>query len=221
ARAHGAARAARQARRGLGDPDPRPGAVARLRRLAPRAHPASLGRVDALEHAAADRHRAPRVDRARDGAARELLLVRLALAIAVEELRDGRVAPVDDAHAAADARRAAEADVALAAVLDEAHVREVRRAAAHARRGARGAELAQQRAAAVPLLEQREPVLLLLAGEQERPHALELADDRLLGGVVPARLVGERAQHVFEQAQLLAHDGMRQRAALHRAGQPL
>src|SRR5690606_23743714 len=120
-----------------------------------------------------------------------LLFVRVALLVAVEELRDGGVAPVDDAHAAPDAGRLAEADVAPPALLAQPQVREVRGARVDPRRAPRGLELAQQRAPPIPLLEERQPVLLLLARNQDRPDPLELLDQRGLGALVPGGLVGE------------------------------
>ena len=67
----------------------------------------------------------------------DLLLVLLALLVAVVELRDRRVAPVDDAHAVLEAGGAPETEVALAAVLAQPQVREVRRRRVDARGRAR------------------------------------------------------------------------------------
>src|SRR5262249_8068678 len=116
-------------------------------------------RFDPLERAVADPHGAPRRDGAAARAPAELLLVLVALLVAVEDAADRRVPPVDDADARLDARRAAEAEIALLAVRLEPHVREVGRARVHFRRLGRAAQLAQQRALPVPLLGQRHGVL--------------------------------------------------------------
>ena len=171
--------------------------------------PASLGRVDSFESAGSNRDRATRRDLAGHQPSRQLLLVGLALLVAVEEAGDRRVAPVDDAHAAADAGGSTEEDVALPARLAEPQVREVGRARLHAGRGARGAELAQERASPVPLLEQGQLILLLLARDQEAPDALQLLHERSLGGPVLGHLVGQHAQRLIEQVQLLGDDRMR------------
>src|SRR5207244_10211217 len=56
----------------------------------------ALRSLDALERAVADGDRAPRGQHTGARAAGDLLLERLALAVGVEEARDGRVPPVDD-----------------------------------------------------------------------------------------------------------------------------
>ena len=75
----------------------------------------------------ADRHRPAREHAPFVVAAGELLLVLLALLIAVVQLGDGCVAPVHDAQPVLEAGGAAQAQVALAPVFFEAHVREVGR----------------------------------------------------------------------------------------------
>ena len=88
-----------------------------------------LGRVDALR---ARRSRIVTVRRVATSPLRrapaDLLLVLVALLVAVEELRDRRVPPVDDAHAVVEARGLAEAEVAYPPALAQPQVREVGRA---------------------------------------------------------------------------------------------
>src|SRR5207249_2624565 len=80
----------------------------------------ALRSLDALERAVADGDRAPRAQHTGARAAGDLLLERLALAVGVEEARDGRVPPVDDRQPGQEPRRLAEQDVLLAAVLHDA-----------------------------------------------------------------------------------------------------
>src|SRR6185295_18289653 len=74
-------------------------------------------RFDAPELAIADRHRAPRQHDAFFHAAGDLLLVLLALAVAIEDARDGRVSPVDDRVALEETRRLADQDFLHARLL--------------------------------------------------------------------------------------------------------
>jgi hypothetical protein len=115
----------------------------RLRRDAPAAlrgvvrHEHALGRLDALQLSGADCYGPARLDPAFLDAPADLLLVLVALLVAVEELRDRRVAPVHDAQAVVEAGGTAETDVAHAPALAQSHVREVGRARIHLRCAAR------------------------------------------------------------------------------------
>src|SRR5437667_265675 len=117
----------------------------------------------------------------------EALLVGVPFLVAVEEARDGRVAPVDDLHAAARLDEAARADqdVAPLAILFEAQVPEVGRLAIDRRRVPLAA-LARQRLDSVHLLEDRPLVLRLRLGQgiaqlDERAGVVDL-DAALAGG---------------------------------------
>ena len=79
----------------------------------------------ALEQAVADAHHAARQDFTFAKASGELLFVVVALLVAVEDSRDGRVAPVDDAQAALDARGTTEEEIAIAGCLAQTQVRKV------------------------------------------------------------------------------------------------
>ena len=89
-----------------------------------------LGRVDPLQGAVAHRDGAAHRHRAGAGAAGDLLVVFVTLLVAIEQARDGGVAPVDDADAAGDERRLAEADIPLAVLLAQAEMAEIGRLAA-------------------------------------------------------------------------------------------
>ncbi|HVH07945.1 MAG TPA: hypothetical protein VNE71_18275, partial [Myxococcota bacterium] len=76
-------------------------------------------------------------------------------------------------------RRLAEAEIAHAAGLAQAQVREVRRGRVDLGRRARLAELRAQRGEHVPALGQRRALEVVDAAAQELvPHVLELLDDR-------------------------------------------
>jgi hypothetical protein len=109
-----------------------------------------LRRVDPLQVLLADRHRAPGFDRALVDAAGDVLFVVVALLVAVEELGDGRVAPVDDAQPVVEAGRLAEAELADVVALAQPEVGEVGRLRIHLRHAARLAELLEQRTLHVP-----------------------------------------------------------------------
>ena len=203
--------AAREARRLARDLQP---AAVRVGDEAP------LRRVDARERGAADRDGAPRHHLAGHDAAADLLLVVLALLVAVVEPRDRRVPPVDDAHAVLEAGRLAEAEVALAPVLAQAQVGEVRRGGVDARRGARLAELRAQRGQHAPALVQRRALEVVDAAAQQLiADVLELLDDRGLGRRLAVRRAGDAVVHAFEQRELLGDDPIRQ-SPLHQLPAP-
>ena len=140
-----------------------PGAGAQIAREGPlrRGDPAQIG-VD-------DGDRAARQHLAFHQPIAEALLVGVPFFVAVEEARDGGVAPVDDLHAAARLDEAARADqdVAPLAVLFEAQVAEVGGLAIDRRRVPLAA-LARQRLDPVHLLQDRALVLGLRFGQARR-----------------------------------------------------
>ena len=179
-----------------------PGAqIARERPLRGR-DPAQIG-VD-------DRDRAAREHLALDQLVAQPLLVGVAFLVAVEEARHGRVAPVDDLHAAARLDEAARADqdVAALAALLQAQVAEVGRLAIDGRRVALAA-LLRQRLDPVHLLQDRSLVLGLGLGQRvaqldQRAGVVDL-DARSCAGAPRVQL----AQHDVEELLLLADDRRR------------
>ena len=165
----------------------------------------ALGSIDADELSGLDRDSAPGDHLAFAHAPAELLFVHVTLLVAVEQLGDGRVAPVDDAHAALDAGGLAEADVAAGAVLLDADVGEVRRLGVDLGSGARFAELLEQRELPVVLLHDRAFVLLLGVGEVfAQSH--ELLDDGLLGGRYHIGHLLQERRNLVEQLELVSYD---------------
>ncbi len=120
------------------------------------------------------------------------------------------MAPVDDADARLDARRAAEAEIALLAVALEAQVREVGRARVDLRRLGGATELAQQRALPVPLLGERHRVLRLALREDLLAEPLEVLQDRRLVGPRRGALRVEHLGDAREERELLFDDGVQQ-----------
>ncbi len=165
--------APRQARPFPLDPAPFAGDLVDLER--------ALRRVDPSEVPVADRHRPPRHDHALPRAARDLLLVLLPLAVAVEDARDRCVAPVDDRIPGEEARGPADQDVLDAAPLAQTQMGEVWGRAVDRRRAVGAAELRQQRRLPVERLQQRRPVLLLGAPVANGvAQVLQLAHERHL-----------------------------------------
>jgi hypothetical protein len=83
------------------------------------------GRLHPTQGAVSDAQRATREDGARDDPVAEVLVVLVALGVPVEQPRDRRVPPVDDAQPVVEPRRLAEEDVPLLAPLLQPHVAEV------------------------------------------------------------------------------------------------
>ena len=195
----GCALPARQARRLVLDALPLAGGV-RLR------DEDAFRCVDAGERAVADRDRAPCGDLSRTRAAGDVLLVLVALPVAVEDPRNGGVAPVDDRDAALDERALAETEIPLAAVFAQAQVPEVGAVEAHLRAVPRRLELAQERGLAVPLVAQRGPIGRVVAGQHLLAQPFELPHDSALGRRRAGRALRDGALHALEERQLVGDD---------------
>jgi hypothetical protein len=174
--------------------------------LAP--HEDALRGRDAQQRALVDGDRAARQHRALDLALAEGLLVLRAFLVAVVELADGRVAPVDDAHARTrvHVRGAADEHVTIrTAALAEAQVAEVGRARIHRlahHLGATGRDARET----LHLLHQRGHVL------EPRRRDLVAQRDELLLVVLGGRRLGgpdrgEVRAHAPQEFFLLARDG--------------
>ena len=198
-------------------------------------HEGALGRGDLAELSVDNRDRAARGDETFDRLIAERLLVTVALAVAVEDPADGRVAPVDDAHARCriEVLPRSDEDVAPALLartmtaarehgLLEAEMTEVRALPIDGARGALAAMRAEG-AEVVHLLEERGEVLRLRGGREvsELEEAPIVVGERLghararrrlrwtlavLAGPRRRRFGTERSEDDLEQAHLFAHD---------------
>ena len=110
----------------------------------------ALRRIDPLEDAIADGDRAARFDDTLVSSPREILFEVVALLIAVEELGDWGVAPVDDPEAMVETSGTAQAQVTRPIALTEPHVCEVGGFRVYLGCGPRFSQLRQQRTLVVP-----------------------------------------------------------------------
>ena len=191
-------------------PRRRRGAAARARRArqpsAPAGSRAKMPSGASTRSSAPSRivHRAARHDRAAARPPGDLLLVLVALLVAVEEARDRRVAPVDDAHAALDAASPCRADVALARRLRaRRRCAKYGRARVDLRRLARAAQLAQQRLVLMHPLEVRSRVFCLGPVDERIAQVFELGHDRALGRRRARRARIDHGTHAVEQGLFL------------------
>ncbi len=108
-----------------------------------------------------------------------------------------------------EARRLAEQDVVLRAVLAQPHVGEVRRPAVHLGRAFRRPELAEERRLPVPLLHEGRLVVGLATLAERVAEMFELAHQGGLGRQRGGRRRREGGVHLGEQTQLVLDDRMR------------
>ena len=167
----------------------------------------ALGRLHPLQGAVADREGAPSQDAPLDGSTVDLLLVLVPLLVAVEELSDRGVTPVDDPQTLLQVGALAQAEIPDPVSLLEAEVSEVGRVAIDPGCAPGLAELLQERRLEVPAgVERRAFEVVHLAAEQLFADPLEIVDQRVLRGRLRQGETLQGRGDPFEQFQLLGHD---------------
>ena len=165
----------------------------------------ALGAVDALEVPPGDGERAAHRQLTLHHAVGELFSVLVALGVAVKELGDGGVSPVDDAQAVVGATGFAQEDVALTTRLTQADVGEVGAVRVELVVVSPAPKLAEQGRELVKLLQHRALVFFFGLGDV-RAKAVKLLDDVVLARPGEHGALDKQGAHVAQKPLFFLND---------------